>query len=765
MRIEEIAVILFLLVMIPRTAVFSLDEEIWPLPEWPRATPSEMGLDESLLRRARDYALSGGGSGLIIRHGKLVMAWGDPKRLYDLKSTTKSIGVTALGLAIKDGKMRLNDKAIRYHPSLGVPPESNRRTGWLNEITILHLATQTAGFAKPGGYTELLFKPGTMWHYSDGGPNWLAECITLVYRRDLRDLLFERVFTPLGIKPSDLKWRENAYRPHTINGIKRREFGSGISADVDAMARIGYLYLREGRWREEQIIPKEFVDIARRPVPGVIGLPEYDPEKYGNASDHYGLLWWNNGDGTLPDVPRDAYWSWGLYDSLIVVIPSLDIVVARAGRSWQRGWGGHYDVLKPFLQPIAASVQEARSKVGTVPPLPDFIVADPKHPRWLCRRDGRPFFMCGPGDPEDFLYRGRLNPDGTRSGDQMELIHKLKDTGANCIYLMAVRSHGGDGDRTQNPFIDHDPAKGINPKVLDQWEAWFAEMDKNGIVIFFIFYDDSARIWDTGDEVGEAEREFIRTLVDRFEHHRNLIWCVAEEYQEAFSPERVRRLAAEIRAADEYDHPIAVHKLHGLDFSEFADDPNIDQFAIQYNVKTAEALHRGVVAAWRDAAGRYNLNMAEAANFGTGTELRRKLWACAMGGAYVMVLGMDIAHTPLGDLKACGHLVHFFESTNFYEMAPHDELRCGDTECVLAKPGESYIAYASKGTGRIGLKGMTAGTYTFRWFDPITGRSVVQNDVQVKGGDQTWSRPAGVGHEVAVYIRREVKVNNMDCND
>ena len=57
------------------------------------------------------------------------------------------------------------------------------------------------------------------------------------------------------------------------------------------------------------------------------------------ASDHYGVLWWTNEDGTLPDVPRDAYWAWGLNDSVIAVIPSLDIVVSRAGPSgWRAGW-------------------------------------------------------------------------------------------------------------------------------------------------------------------------------------------------------------------------------------------------------------------------------------------------------------------------------------------------------------------------------------------------------------------------------------------
>ena len=330
---------------------------IYPGEGWDLAVPAEMGMEQTKLEQARDYALTGEGSGYITRGGRLVMAWGDLDKRYDLKSTTKSIGVTALGLALGDGRMRLNDNAATYHPGFGVPPEHNRETGWLDEITLRHLATQTAGFEKPGGYEPLLFAPGTHWHYSDGGPNWLAECITLVYRQDLETFLFERVFARIGIQPDDLKWRNNAYRPHQIDGITRREFGAGVHANVDAMARIGYLYLREGRWLDEQLLSRTFIQAARTTVPGIVGLPSHRDDKYKGAPNHYGLLWWNNADGTLADVPTDAYWSWGLYESLIVVIPSLDIVVARAGKSWQNHWSSHYDVLEPFLKPIVEAVE------------------------------------------------------------------------------------------------------------------------------------------------------------------------------------------------------------------------------------------------------------------------------------------------------------------------------------------------------------------------------------------------------------------------
>jgi len=359
----------FALMMICAAPLTAADV-VFPGKTWQKASPADVGMDEATLRKARDYASTGGGSGYVTRHGKLVMSWGDLRQRYDLKSTSKSIGVTALGLAIADGKMKLADKARTHHPTLGLPPQENAKTGWLEEITICQLATQTAGFEKPGGYGKLLFRPGTRWHYSDAGPNWLAECVTRVYGRDVRDVLFERVFTPLGITSEDLTWRNNAYREHTIDGVARREFGSGIHANVDAMARIGLLYLRGGRWRDKQLIPHDFVQAAGRPVPGVVGLPEHDPDNYGDASDHYGLLWWNNADGTLKNVPRDAFWSWGLYDSLILVVPSLDLVVSRAGKSWKRQWSGHYEVLRPFFEPLVASVE---SGSGT-PYLPSPVI-------------------------------------------------------------------------------------------------------------------------------------------------------------------------------------------------------------------------------------------------------------------------------------------------------------------------------------------------------------------------------------------------------
>ena len=159
------------------------------------------------------------------------------------------------------------------------------------------------------------------------------------------------------------------------------------------MARVGLLYLRGGMWNGKRILPEEFVKQAGTTVPAVVGLPEVDPKNYGNASDHYGLLWWNNADGTLKDVPRDAYWTWGLYDSLIVVIPSLDIVVARAGQSWKRNSGDdHYEVLEPFLGPIVAAAKQEQAG----------RVFNPSH---HAAATGPFVFVSAPSQQDDLLER------------------------------------------------------------------------------------------------------------------------------------------------------------------------------------------------------------------------------------------------------------------------------------------------------------------------------------------------------------------------
>ncbi|MDR1493977.1 MAG: beta-lactamase family protein [Planctomycetaceae bacterium] len=340
----------------------AVSAENFPDKNWETATPRELGLNERLLFQARDYALTGAGSGCVIVRGKQVLAWGNSETLYDLKSSSKSIGVTLLGIALKDGLVDWDDLAVKRHPNFAAIPEKNRDSDWVSKITLRMLANQTAGFDKPGGSLSLLFEPGTMWSYSDGGPNWLAECLTFAFQRDLNEVIFERALTPIGITRRDFIWRKNAYRSETINGVPNREFGSGISANMRAMSRIGYLYLNNGIWHGKTILPESFLNEIRPPLLELKTTPVFSPDgknDFGTAPQHYSALWWNNADGTISEIPRNAFWAWGLHDSLIFVAPEYDLVAVRAGESWKRmPNANHYDVLKPFFTPLVSALRE-----------------------------------------------------------------------------------------------------------------------------------------------------------------------------------------------------------------------------------------------------------------------------------------------------------------------------------------------------------------------------------------------------------------------
>ena len=292
--------------------------------------------------------------------------------------------------------------------------------------------------------------------------------------------------------------------------------------------------------------------------------------------------------------------------------------------------------------------------------------------------------------------------------------------------------------------------------VLNKWEQWFTEMDKSGTVMFFFFYDDGSAPFGKGGTMPPGEREFVQTLVNRFKHHKHLIWVIAEEYQEVLSRGRVSQIASEVRKHDSI-HPIASHQLSGTTF-DHPGDPNINQFAIQMKVGSAGENHNIVLEAWNKAKGRYNLNLAEPQNVEPTSDNRdfnrKRNWAVAMGGAYIMPIEWMIDNTPLTHLQDCGRLVQFMERTDVHTMAPNDGLAFGGTEYVLANPGKSYIAYASSLSGDIGLRNMTAGTYDFLWYDVMDGTSVEQKGVSVGSGNQLWKKPSGIGNELAVFIKR-----------
>lgn len=663
--------------------------------------------------------------------------------------------------------------------------------GWYAVTDRYALGIEDGKMGKVPFTTKTLWcPPGEGYAYSTASMHIASIMLRHLSGMELQDYVRLHLAGPLG-------WGRWGYGYRNAPLVTHTPGGGGIALRSTDMLRFGYLLLHDGRWQGRQLIPAAYVRAATTASPY---NPHYPYSFQFNVNTH----------GEAEALPRDAYWKVGSGGHCLYVVPTLDLVVWKLG-----GRDGQYssantglpeppplrraekpapavpytgDVYVRTLEMVIQAIVRSGAPAGA---LEGQIMADPRRPDKLVYNrdddgDGQPdpCFICGPGDPEGFLYRGRRNADGTRSGDQMSMIRKLEQYGGNSIYMTAVRTHGGDAagdhrktpavypDVLQDPWIDGDPRKGLHEALLAQWEQWFTEMDKHGIVMYFFIYDDGIDVtkefgWslDGQGRLAPGEKAFVQALVNRFKHHKHLIWCVMEEGQEIGGDWRrhISGVAAAIREADEYGHVIASHQLAGNVFFH-PQDPVIGQFAVQTEeteVNTTADLHAWLLTARAHSGGHCSLMMAEDAIQGNRSvphadraEIRQRNWTAAMAGAYSLVLGMDIAHTPPAWLSDCRHIQDFFERTAFNRMQPHDELAGGETRYLLAEKGRAYVLYANHARHPLGIRSLPAGTYALTWMDCVDGHTRVMAHTALAAGAHLWTKPRGFGDEVVLYIQR-----------
>lgn len=405
--------------------------------------------------------------------------------------------------------------------------------------------------------------------------------------------------------------------------------------------------------------------------------------------------------------------------------------------------------------------------------LPNQIIIDPGNPLYMVYNrdaDGNgkpdPFYGAGPGDPENFLYRS----------DWQTILNSTKNGGANTMYVIAVNkfSNAGDckigGDIPYcNPFVsDSNPT--VDANKLNQIYTRVKALNDAGIVTWFFFYDDSICVFApcTNAAVPAAESAFINAVVNKLESIPRLIWVVAEEYREAFGPgsQRVLNIAAAIKNADDHDHIIGIHHTTGDNNFDFPGTNAVTQFSHQPSPGNAGQLHTDVLAAINDIKGTgrhvamveahpYHENLVKAQNW---AEIRKSNWGVALAGVPTLVLctwrnDRGCPAPSASALSDWGKIAGFMESTNFNEMSSQDSLKTGSTKYVLAKTGDSYIAYTDTYTGNMGVSGLTNGTYSLKWLDTVSG-TVSNQTVSVTASSTSWSKPAGFGNEIALYIKK-----------
>jgi CubicO group peptidase (beta-lactamase class C family) len=275
-------------------------------------------------------------SGIIVKNGYVVAEWGDTTRVDMTFSVTKTFLSTVVGLMWQNGLIRdVTDHVKDYMPpgeaaALFDGPHNSK-------ITWEHLLRQTSDWQgtiwgkpdwadRPEGETPAdwpnrkLSEPGTRYKYSDARVNVLALAALHVLRRPLPEFLREEIMDPIGASST---WRWYGYENSWIDLDGRRvqsmtgggHWGGGMFISARDMARFGYLFPRNGKWNERQLVSPKWIDMARSPGP---------------ANAAYGYMNWflnSNEKPAFPSAPASAVTFQGNGSNIIYVDWQNDLVV------------------------------------------------------------------------------------------------------------------------------------------------------------------------------------------------------------------------------------------------------------------------------------------------------------------------------------------------------------------------------------------------------------------------------------------------------
>lgn len=350
---------------------------------WPVSSPAIHGIDPIKLRLLqKNLEAKRTNAFLIVKNGEIITEWYNlkrgwsPTRKHHTASLAKAlVGGMTLLIACQDGNIHLEDPAWKYISSW-------KEDAMKSKITISHLATHSSGIENPQGEigksqkslpgwkgvywrdvkqrfamaideAPVQFPPGTQMEYSNTGMSALAYSLAISLQMglqsDIRTLLRERIMEPLEIPESD--WSISYNHSHDMNGLKLYEIGGGAAYTARAAARVAQLLIQKGKWKGRQLINSKMIDTLlsydESPTP-------YDTKVHPRAS----LGWWSNIDGAFEKLPRDAIIGAGRGHQIVLVIPSLDLIAVRFGKSLSKvseyGLSGNYwvDLEQLFLNPL-----------------------------------------------------------------------------------------------------------------------------------------------------------------------------------------------------------------------------------------------------------------------------------------------------------------------------------------------------------------------------------------------------------------------------
>jgi CubicO group peptidase (beta-lactamase class C family) len=340
-----------------------------PAHAWETRTAQQAGFDAAKLKAAVDYALTvesptrtdsasiagqfaneapyntiigpwvdqrGGTNGIVIRGGYIVAEWGDTRKVDMTFSATKSYLSTVAGLAFDAGLIpNLLDPVSR---DVAIAEFTNDPHN--ARITWHHLLTQTSEWQgtlwdrpdwadrfNPNAGKRPVREPGSTWTYNDVRVNVLALALLNVWREPLPRVLKERVMDPIGASQT---WRWYGYKNSwvEIDGLRMQSvsggghWGGGLHISSRDHARFGLLLLRNGKWRDRQLLSERWIAMATSPT---------------DVRPGYGYLWWLNSADAIKGAPASAFWAAGNGGNNIYIDRENDLVIVTR---WTRDFNG-----------------------------------------------------------------------------------------------------------------------------------------------------------------------------------------------------------------------------------------------------------------------------------------------------------------------------------------------------------------------------------------------------------------------------------------
>jgi CubicO group peptidase (beta-lactamase class C family) len=298
-------------------------ETRWPTRAWAIVDPADVGMsaDQLALADQQIVAAYPDVTGVVVVRGGAIAferyygsEYGrdDPVKI---RSITKSVTGTLIGMAIDDGLLRLDSTLGNVIPDL-IPADADPLTP---AITVENLLTMTSGWAwdihadyptliAADDYTRLTlslpvaYEPGTVYAYNTGGSHLLSVIIEAVTGDRTVRFADKRLFGPLGIDRP--RWERSPEGP--VCG------GFGLELTPRDLARFGMLALRGGEWDGERLVSADWVTAAT----------SYQSSGDSTGYAGYGYQWW-----VIPESPYGAYFGLGFGSNYLYNAPTLDLIV------------------------------------------------------------------------------------------------------------------------------------------------------------------------------------------------------------------------------------------------------------------------------------------------------------------------------------------------------------------------------------------------------------------------------------------------------